>query len=251
MQNGYASLRSIQTASFSAARTFAPKTLNKARSATAGSCLQQLPLLSTPASWRRCSPKITSSKPRAAYVLNLYTLGVPHSVVVDDYIPFINDKPMGAQMTNDGSLWPLILEKAFAKVRGNYLHISGGKASSGVRYMRGGPVTERETTYMTPDQIWDFISSHLANGDLLTAGTKHGKDTHTDDWGIVKGHAYTIAGVKVLSDGTKLIRARNPWGKDSYMGDFGATSELWTDSFADEVPDAKNADDGYIYLPIK
>jgi hypothetical protein len=75
--------------------------------------------------------------------------------------------------------------------------------------------------------------------------------THeTDDWGIVMGHAYTVAGVKTLSNGERLIKARNPWGRESYRGAYGATSEKWTSKLAAEVPDATNADDGYIYLPV-
>lgn len=64
------------------------------------------------------------------YGLNLYTLGVPHTVIVDDYLPVklsVNpDKKqlyyatLFSHISDDGSLWGAILEKAFAKVYGNY-----------------------------------------------------------------------------------------------------------------------------------
>jgi hypothetical protein len=33
-------------------------------------------------------------KAPGAYAMNFYTLGVPHTVVVDDMIPFRNERPM-------------------------------------------------------------------------------------------------------------------------------------------------------------
>ena len=185
------------------------------------------------------------------YAVNIFTLGVPNTIVIDDYMPFIDGKPMGSKLADDGSVWPMVLEKALAKLRGNYLHIAGGDNSQGVRYMRGGPSTYVFTIYKTADQIWDYIREHLSNGDNVTASSMGGSDTLTDDWGIVLGHAYTIAGVKTLSNGTRLIRARNPWGQDEYKGDYGCDSEKWTDKLVKEVPDAKNHDDGYIYLPVE
>mmetsp|Transcript_23161 Transcript_23161/g.30877 ORF Transcript_23161/g.30877 Transcript_23161/m.30877 type:complete len:202 (+) Transcript_23161:141-746(+) len=74
-----------------------------------------------------------------AYAVNFYSLGVPHTVELDDYMPYINGKKVGARATGDGALWPLILEKAFAKMRGNFLHINGGATNEAIRYMRGGP----------------------------------------------------------------------------------------------------------------
>mmetsp|Transcript_29160 Transcript_29160/g.38829 ORF Transcript_29160/g.38829 Transcript_29160/m.38829 type:complete len:95 (-) Transcript_29160:599-883(-) len=75
-----------------------------------------------------------------AHAVNFYTLGVPHTVVVDDFVPFLNNKPLFARINKDDpATWPLILEKAFAKVRGNYYHLVGGYSEEGVRYMTGGP----------------------------------------------------------------------------------------------------------------
>ena len=47
----------------------------------------------------------------------------------------IKDKPVYAELSKDNSLWPMILEKAFAKMQGNYFHIVGGHSEVGVRYL--------------------------------------------------------------------------------------------------------------------
>lgn len=68
----------------------------------------------------------TSMNVKGGYAVNFFALGVPHTVVVDDYIPFYGADPMFAGLSEDSSLWPMILEKAFAKMQGNYKHIAGG-----------------------------------------------------------------------------------------------------------------------------
>ena len=161
---------------------------------------------------------------KGGYAVNLYALGVPQTTVVDDIIPYHKGKPVFAGVSNDNSLWPIILEKAFAKMQGNYFHISGGLSYMGVRYMNGAPWEIQATMYMTSDQIWDYISTNLSAGNTMTCGSTSGSDTNKDAWGVVKGHAYTISKIHKLNDGTRLVRARNPWGRDSYMGEYGSES---------------------------
>jgi len=58
-----------------------------------------------------------------------------------------------------------------------------------------------------------------------------GSDKQQNDIGIPYMHAFTINGTKQLSDGTKLIRIRNPWGSETYKGPFsdkGEDDERWT-----------------------
>ena len=58
------------------------------------------------------------------YIVNLYTLGVPHSIIIDDYIPThfgqSGMEPMFAKGSADKSMWPILMEKAFAKAFGSY-----------------------------------------------------------------------------------------------------------------------------------
>ena len=60
----------------------------------------------------------------------MYALGVPHTIIVDDFIPgwAWNDNfyPLFAGVRGDKSLWGAIIEKAFAKFHGNYMHTVGG-----------------------------------------------------------------------------------------------------------------------------
>ena len=84
------------------------------------------------------------------YAVNLYTLGVPHTVIVDDYLPLsrVKDKEgnpkdeystIFSHVAEDGSLWGAILEKAFAKLYGNYARLVAGDPREATRALNGSP----------------------------------------------------------------------------------------------------------------
>jgi calpain-15 len=58
----------------------------------------------------------------------------------------------------------------------------------------------------------------------------------------VQGHAYAILGAYELSDGTKLVKTANPWGRDVYRGDWSDNSPLWTEKFKEEVSHEEESD---------
>jgi len=65
------------------------------------------------------------------YFMNFWALGVPSTVFVDDYLPLRQTsdgsyKGFFANAAKDGSMWPLFLEKGFAKLHGNYSHLKSG-----------------------------------------------------------------------------------------------------------------------------
>ena len=69
-------------------------------------------------------------------------------------------------------IWPLILEKAFAKMQGNYMHIEAGISSYGVRYMRGAPYEKKMTDFMTTEEIYDYIKEARSKNHNITAGPR-------------------------------------------------------------------------------
>jgi len=73
------------------------------------------------------------------YVINLYDLGVPTAVVVDDYIPTSWDDDGMYVHTNgtEKEIWTVLLEKAFAKLNGNYASIIAGDPSMSAYHFLG------------------------------------------------------------------------------------------------------------------
>ena len=94
------------------------------------------------------------------YAVNLYALGVPHTVVVDDWLPIKHDQTMFSKISNDGALWMAILEKAFAKYHGNYSHIEGGWPFHAIKNLYGAPGGYLHHPNLTVDELWETLSEH-------------------------------------------------------------------------------------------
>jgi hypothetical protein len=60
------------------------------------------------------------------FAVNLYIKGKPVVVTIDDYVPFWNNNLLFNRKTTNGDFWPILLEKAWAKVNGNYENINWG-----------------------------------------------------------------------------------------------------------------------------
>jgi calpain-15 len=76
------------------------------------------------------------------YGVQMYALGVPVTVMVDDYLPLVGSsgsRTRYSKVGGDGSLWGPIMEKAFAKFHGNYARIVAGDPVAGVSTMNGSP----------------------------------------------------------------------------------------------------------------
>lgn len=58
-----------------------------------------------------------------------------------------------------------------------------------------------------------------------------------------------MLGALALSDGTRLVHMRNPWGHEMYTGKWSDASELWTLGLAEEV-NLEQKDDGMFYMSI-
>jgi hypothetical protein len=116
------------------------------------------------------------------YALTLYPLGVPHTVIVDDFLA--NDEEPGympqlglSHQGADNSLWGPILEKAFAKYAGNYQHLEGGQMGPAIRMMTGAAYEFHSHPKMNADSLWTELITHEATNDILTVGTNGGNDT--------------------------------------------------------------------------
>ena len=156
-----------------------------------------------------------------------------------------------ASVGPDMSLWGTILEKAFAKLVGNYLHTSAGLMAYGVRRIIGGPYEYFDHPESNAEELWKELTAHEGSADVISAGTSGGNDTETNEFGLVLGHAFSILGTKVLSTGTRLVKIRNPWGAETYKGDWSDTSDKWTPELEEEVGLVKTNNDGIFYMSVE
>lgn len=75
------------------------------------------------------------------YAFNVWVRGIPTVVVVDDTIPYDRPSrlPAFARVGSDGALWGPLLEKAWAKINGNYERIALGFASEPFTFLTNSP----------------------------------------------------------------------------------------------------------------
>lgn len=96
----------------------------------------------------------------SVYAANLYLLGTPITVVVDDFVPLaLNSirRTIFASVGEDGALWGLLFEKIFAKYYGNYEMVDAGHAAAGVEIASGAPYTSWPHIDIEPDdaeELW-------------------------------------------------------------------------------------------------
>jgi calpain-15 len=93
-------------------------------------------------------------------------------------------------------MWVLLLEKAYAKLHGNYYTLRGGYASEGMTDLTGNPT-----------ECYDFEDPIAAKKGYMLSASTPGEDLWTEnggaqqDGGLVMGHAYSIITVVKTKEG--------------------------------------------------
>eukprot|EP00933_Yihiella_yeosuensis_P048188 TRINITY_DN4425_c0_g1_i4.p1 TRINITY_DN4425_c0_g1~~TRINITY_DN4425_c0_g1_i4.p1 ORF type:complete len:456 (+),score=119.19 TRINITY_DN4425_c0_g1_i4:74-1441(+) len=214
------------------------------------------------------------------YVLSLYSYEEKRMVQIeiDDRLPCSRSSCAYVGITDEGEIWPCLLEKAFAKYSGGYEKLDGGwsvfafGAMTGctdltlmqkqgddwlvmkptwstnfVRDCNWGGVQETQTD----DGLLPLLAKYDEQNYLMCCGSHAGSDTDKNDGGIVQGHAYSLLQVKldVAGSGVDLVQLRNPWGSGEWTGDWSDKSPLWEEN--PEVAEAlafEQAEDGAFWM---
>lgn len=188
------------------------------------------------------------------YALQMHLLGSPITVTIDNFVPIEKDFAYYyyATVSEDGAIWGPLLEKAMAKYLGNYEAINGGYEKFAFQTIMGAPYTEYWTEYLTTDELWTVLTSEDEHDSMMSAGSFYGwgGDSSTNWLGIPYSHAFSVLGTAMLDDGTRLIHMRNPWGVESFSGDWSDFNLTWTEELKSQLGhDA--LDDGFFYIPIE
>lgn len=127
-------------------------------------------------------------------------------MVVDDLLPLEKvQQPdwtfawetMFAHIGEGSSMWGPILEKAFAKLHGNYHHIIEGNPREATLSLTGSPSLYQVHENFTADQIWSQLVKHDANNEMIFFNTPIFPDgAETNACGLTTGHAYVVLSAK-------------------------------------------------------
>ena len=141
------------------------------------------------------------------------------------------------------NLWAPLVEKAFAKMKGNYATANGGFIPNGLRSIVGCPVSDYTSYEQYYLYAWDELKAADELDYILGAGTI-GTDTQVNECNIVAGHAYSVIAVFQLKTGDtvdhKMYMVRNPWGMTAYNQNWNSEDPNWTEDYLSQIPHGIN-----------
>ena len=176
--------------------------------------------------------------------------GIWKLVLLDDYIPCLN-KDFAFTHTNGNELWVILLEKAWAKLNGNYARIIGGDPHEIFEVLTNAYCEKFMFNKLNKEEIWLKYKNAQEKGFLMIAGTNVDDDLPIESMGLVSGHAYTIIKVievKTNSGKEKLINLRNPWGHKEWIGDWCDSSIKWTSDIRNQCQNFYIKNDGTFWM---
>jgi hypothetical protein len=212
------------------------------------------------------------------------------TVIIDDFFPlapvdpgtsetdraliFASSKQHVGQRVDEIEFWPMVLEKAFAKLHGSWEAIgaNGGRPEDALHYLTGAPTVGLLDRRADPDAAWQQLKDLIKDPDDVDEKVGFVSATLRKDLaleearssGLIYGHAYSILACledeatagQILRDGSKavgpsltrsgevvrLVCVRNPWGEGEWKGAYNDTDTVrWTDRLV-ELARAANAD---------
>ena len=201
---------------------------------------------------------LTSTKNAAGiHAVRFFIRGKPWVVAIDDEMLFYNGvDSAGAKMlyftsadTTNTAMWAPLIEKAWAKIKGNYITVDGGFLVEGVRALTGVPAFTYEANSigsskagaLTVAQAYALLKAGEDANYIMAAGTDGGgNDQVTNTCGIAQSHAYAILAAFEMKDASNVVHQmllmRNPWGITGYKAAWHKGDTAWTDALVAQVP---------------
>ncbi|KFH66966.1 hypothetical protein MVEG_07490 [Podila verticillata NRRL 6337] len=177
------------------------------------------------------------------------------STVVDDQL-FYKIDPLTRKRTlyfsscrEERESWLPLMEKAYAKIHGDYETLTGGFTSEGIEDLTGGISSILFTDdILNKDRFWEKEMKQVNKATLMGCSINF-QDDNTEMRGIQPGHAYSVLDVAEF-DGERLVHIRNPWGAIEWTGDWSDQSDKWTPEAIKQLK-LEDKDDGRFWMSFK
>lgn len=155
----------------------------------------------------------------------------------------------------DNEIWVQVLEKAWAKVNGNYENTIAGFTREALKALTGAPTEHFLHDYTKEEDLWKRICSADKSRYVITCGVgteDHKGSEEQTEQGLVSTHAYSLIAAHEVEteDGiVRLLKIRNPWGGFEWTGDWSDKSDKWTPELK-EALEWTNEDDGKFFISM-
>ena len=200
------------------------------------------------------------------YAVKFYVAGRWICVPIDDLFPctVFNGciDACCAEPGDGGSIWVMIVEKAFAKLHGSFEAIKSGMTSDALNYLCGGSIKEfKNSAAGGAECAWKELCARVplpSKSDLLVrgfsgfagrqalaffSGSITSNAAEAADRGLAVKHAYSLLGaIELRGSGEKLVEIHDPHGKCEWTGAYRAADSRWTPELKEEVLGHRDAE---------
>ena len=120
--------------------------------------------------------------------------------------------------SEENKIWVNLMERAWAKVNGNYIPIVCGGSPNEVFDILTEAYSEEVAVKLS---VKDSLLNILIDGEKkeFAMTTSTSGDDDVEDVGLSPRHAFTVLGIHEIK-GEKVIRLRNPCGEREFNGDW-------------------------------
>ncbi len=211
------------------------------------------------------------------YQIRLCLDGYWKVITLDDMLPVNNDGAVAYAIGSRLQLWPALMEKAFAKAYGSYSSIVSGHCDECLSMLTGAPCdtfhlvqseeeakklrSKGEGSWWNYDDVLICLESYHSAGFLMaTSCTVRDGDSEERyaELGLQTRHAYSLLAIDIVTgtgnERIPMVKLRNPWGRGSWSGEFGPSSNAWTRDARNQLGyyvEGAGQDGGVFWMTLK
>ncbi|CAI2385781.1 unnamed protein product [Moneuplotes crassus] len=203
-----------------------------------GTCYFVSSIASAASNFTRITELFVIKKPNKSgiYAVRFIINGKYQIVTVDDYFPVDPKSQLPAfSRSTKNLIWPLVLEKAWAKLNGSFENIMQGYPQDVLSFIMPG--LSKVINLRREDnnhELWKILIQALYKNHIICGITyKAIKGVDLKLKGLVPNHCYSVIGCThftVKRTEHRLVRLYNPWGTLEWKGHWSKTDKRWTKS---------------------
>ena len=181
--------------------------------------------------------------PDGMYQINLYIDGAFNTITIDDYFPCLRGTNVYFfTRPSNFQIWPLLIEKAWAKVNGGYLNILNLWPGDLFKALTGFSFDELVHPQLTKEELFNELNNIIENKGIGFCLTNNNKEV--EEKGLFNYHTYILQDtekVEVNKDNfIYLIKLKDAeYETTNWSGDFSPKSNLWNDNLKSKINQSK------------
>ena len=161
-----------------------------------------------------------------AYSVTFLISGISVEILLDDYFPCIENSQLLYSKPKSNELWFLLLEKAFAKLYGNYSEVQHVYISEAMEMITGMPSSQHPLKDAEVDDLWKSMVEYDNRNYIVCAGNYQGE--------TYRNRIFTI--IRLFEIGSmKTIKLKNHFEDFEWKGELSAGSEKWTKQIKEDL----------------